>query len=99
MLLGQTGISGGYRVKDSELFCNTVASMCMLPADGLEQIHIEPNQDIDEQESHISSFALRWNLSHTMVAYQLLRSGRIHQPTFNQLRDRFIRQWKQKRER
>ncbi len=98
LLLGQTGISGNYSETASEVFCNTVASACMLPAEELEQISIEPNQDITEQEQHISSFAQRRNLSHTMVAYRLLRSGSIDQPAFNHLRARFIERWKLERE-
>ena len=98
LLLGQTGISGNFSGTPSEVFCNTVASACLLPEAELEQIGIKPNQDITEQEQHINSFAQHRNLSHTMVAYRLLRSKRIDQPAFNHLRDRFIDRWKSERE-
>ena len=98
LLLGQTGISGDYSEKASEVFCNTVASACMLPAEELEKIDIAPDRDITEQGQHISSFAQHRNLSHTMVAYRLLRSGCIDQPTFNILRARFTNRWQYERE-
>lgn len=99
LLLNETGISGYGFEMESEVFCNTVASTCLLPTKDLEQVGINPNQDIIKQEQHISSFAQQRNLSHTMVAYRLLRSGRIDQSTFNDLRNRFAQGWERNRRR
>ncbi|MXY08908.1 MAG: ImmA/IrrE family metallo-endopeptidase [Rhodothermaceae bacterium] len=97
LLLNETGISGHGSEMESEVFCNTVASTCLLPTEDLEQVGIKPNQDIIEQEQLISSFAQQRNLSHTMVAYRLLRSGSIDQLTFEDLRKRFAQRWEHNR--
>ena len=96
LLLGETGISGGNLTKSSEVFCNTVASECLLPEEELEQLHIEPNPDITEQA--ISAFAATRNLSRTLVAYRLLHSDRIDQPFFSLLCENFANQWQQSKD-
>ncbi|MCY4673134.1 MAG: XRE family transcriptional regulator [Bacteroidetes bacterium] len=93
LLLNETGISGYDFEMESEVFCNTVASTCLLPTKDLEQVGINPIQDIIKQEQHISSFAQRRNLSHTMVACRLFRAGSTDQLSFNDLRDRFAQKW------
>lgn len=90
LLFGQTGISGANPGTGIEEFCNNVAAEWLLPPDELEQIEIDLNQDIAEQQKRISKFARQRNLSHTMVAYRLLRSGRIDQQRFNHLRKNFV---------
>ena len=99
LLLGQTGLSGANPGTGIEKLCNNVAAEWLLPAGELEQIEIDLNQDIAEQQKRISKFARRRNLSHTMVAYRLLRSGRIDQQTFNRLRKDFTEWWNRERNR
>ena len=99
LLLGQTGLSGANPGTGIEELCNNVAAEWLLPAGELEQIEIDLNQDITEQRQRISKFARRRNLSHTMVAYRLLRSGRIDQQTFNRLRKDFTEWWNRERNR
>ncbi len=99
LLLGQTGISGANPGTGIEALCNNVAAEWLLPAEELEQIKIDLNQDITEQRQRISRFARRRNLSHTMVAYRLLRSDRINQQTFNRLRADFAEWWNRERNR
>ena len=99
LLLGQTGISGANPGTGTEELCNNVAAEWLLPARELEQIEIDLNQDIAEQQKRISKFARRRNLSHTMVAYRLLRTGRIDQQNFNRLRADFAVWWNRERNR
>ena len=99
LLLGQTGISGANPGTGTEELCNKVAAEWLLPARELEQIEIDLNQDIAEQQKRISKFARRRNLSHTMVAYRLLRSGRVDQQNFNRLRADFAEWWNRERNR
>ena len=99
LLFGQTGISGANPGTGIEELCNNVAAEWLLPAGELEQIEIDLNQDIAEQQKRISKFARRRNLSHTMIAYRLLRSGRIDQQNFNRLRADFTDWWNRERDR
>ena len=99
LLLGQTGISGANPGTGVEEFCNNIAAEWLLPVGELEQIEIDMNQDIAEQRKRIGKFARRRNLSHTMVAYRLLRSGRIDQQNFNRLRADFAEWWNRERNR
>lgn len=99
LLFGQTGISGASPGTGIEELCNNVAAEWLLPARELKQIEIDLPQDISEQQEHISKFARRRNLSHTMVAYRLLRSGRIDQQNYNRLRADFAKWWNRERNR
>ena len=99
LFLGQTGISGSAPGTGIEELCNNIAAAWLLPAGELEQIEIGLNQDIAVQRKRISKFARRRNLSHTMVAYQLFRSGRIDQQNFTRLRADFAAWWNRERDR
>ena len=95
LLLGQTGISASYPRAGIEELCNQAAAEWMLPAPMLTQIEID--QDITKQQHLISEFARRRNLSHTMVAYRLLRDRQIDQQTFDLLRTVYKDRWQQDR--
>lgn len=97
LLLGDTGLSGAHPGRVIEDFCNRVAAEWMLPTRLLSQIEI--SHDITEQQRYISEFVRPRNLSHTMVAYQLLRTNRIHQQAFDALREIFRERWLHKRDR
>ena len=98
LLLGQTGISGDAGPgTESERLCNNIAAEWMLPAETLHQVEID--RDVTVQQQRISDFARARNLSHTMVAYRMLRAGRLDQQTFNRLRVIFREQWLNARER
>ena len=99
LLLGQTGISGARPGTGVEQFCNHVAAEWMLPARTLDQIEVDRDRDIAEQRRRIGEFARPRNLSHTMVAYRLLRAGRIDQQTFERLYSHFGKHWQQQRDR
>ena len=96
LLLGQTGISGARPGTKVEEFCNNVAAEWMLPERTLDRIKIDLDGDVAER---IGEFARPRNLSHTMVAYRLLRAGRIDQRTFDRLCSDFGEHWQQQRDR
>ena len=97
LLLGETGISGAHPGRVIEDFCNNVAAEWMLPRRMLSQIAI--GHDVTEQQRHISEFVRARNLSHTMVAYRLLRAKRIDQQAYDALREVFRERWLHKRDR
>ena len=97
LLLGQTGISGAQPGSGVEEFCNHVAAEWMLPARTLDEIEIGGVREVTEQR--ISEFARQRNLSHTMVAYRLLRAGRLDRPAFDRLRSTFGKHWRRQRDR
>ena len=98
LLLGQTGISGSaHPGTEGERFCNNIAAEWLLPGEMLHKVEID--RDVTVQQQRIGEFARPRNLSHTMVAYRLLRSGRLDQPTFDQLRMVFAEQWQTARDR
>ncbi|MDE0433977.1 MAG: XRE family transcriptional regulator [Bryobacterales bacterium] len=99
LLLGQTGISGGRPETEIEEFCNNVAGGWMLPAQTLDDIQIERDQDPVKQQHCIDEFARSRNLSRTMIAYRLFRSGRIDWRTFEVLRSAFREHWRKQRDR
>ena len=97
LLLGQTGISGAHAGTHVEQFCNDVAAEWMLPGRALDQVAIDRGRDIAECRQRIGKFVRSRNLSHTMVAYRLLRAGRIRPQTFDRLRAELREQWRRRR--
>ena len=90
LLLGESGISGGgYADNRVEAFCNNVASDWLLPAHVLDTIRSRGEPSLLELQRRISEFGRSRNLSQTMVACRLLRSGRIDGRTFERLRRHF----------
>ena len=97
LLLGRTGISSSSHPElGIEAFCNNAAAEWMLPTQTLDQIEID-RDDLSKQQQCISKFARLRNLSHTMVAYRLLRAKRIDQQTFVRLRAIFTERWDHER--
>ena len=98
LMLGQTGISGAKPGTAADRFCNDVAAEWLLPARTLEQIEVNSHQDIAEQRRAIGAFARPRNLSQSMVASRLLRTGRIDQRMFDCHREEFGSQRRRKRD-
>ena len=76
--LGATGVSGGGSPeKKIERFCNDVAGEFLLSRGDIQAISIA-GLDLDAQIAVITDHANRWRLSRRMVAYNLLKAGRIN---------------------
>lgn len=100
ILLGETGISGGwYADHRVETFCNNVASGWLLPARVLDTIQIRGEPELPELQGRISEFGRSHNLGQTMVAYRLLRSDRIYRRTFEHLSRHLRDHWRKQRDR
>ncbi len=95
--LGQTGVSGAYAEKAIEQFCNDVASEFLLPADEIAQLRVTDATDFETAQTRISEFASDRNLSRSMIAYRLYRSGAIEPETWRRLGTAFREQWLQAR--
>ena len=76
-----------------ERFCNDVAGVLLLPANELERLYIGDGSDLQFAVTCISEFAGERNLSRSMVAYKLYRSGTIEQTTWRQLSSFFRQHW------
>lgn len=99
LLLGQTGLSGVEPGNRIEQFCNQVAAEWLLPIPTLAELALDRNHDIAAQEEQIGAFAWKRNLSRTMVAYRLVRTGHIDQRTFDLLSSAFSARWQRERDR
>ena len=95
--LGESGISGAWGEVEIERFCNQVAASTLLLTHELDDLPILRNASLDALVEAISEFAVQRNISSTMVAYRLLRHGRISRSHWLALRDRFAAEWKKRK--
>jgi len=96
--LGVTGVSGGAPERDIEKFCNDVAGKFFLSAAELAAVDIA-GLDTEDQIAVITEHASRWRVSRPMVAYGLLRAGRISQRTWETLSAELHARWLAERRR
>lgn len=95
--LGQTGVSGGFAETKLEKFCNDVASQILLPRE--ELAGFSPSEmALDTLAQDISDFARSRKISSHLVSYRLYRQGTISHKTWIELRDHFMEQWLEYRE-
>ncbi len=75
--LGSTGVSAGSTPEMKvEQFCNDVAGEFLLPLADVQPIDMAA-MDLESQIAEIARYASRWHMSRQMVAYRLLKAGRI----------------------
>lgn len=99
LLLGESTISREkYSDENIEVFCNRVASSCLLPEKILDDLEFEGSSGTEDQLRSISEFARERNLSSTMVAYRLFLSGKIGRSNFRDLRQTFYDMWTSRKE-
>lgn len=73
--IGASGLSGGTGDKGIEKFCNDVAGEFLLSRDEVAEMDIAESTPFGDALSRIAEFARSRNVSNTMVAYMLQRSG------------------------
>ena len=95
--LGQTGVSNSFATKKIEQFCNDVAGEFLLSGDQLDLLNVDESTPLDDAIDEITEFAIDRNLSSSMVAYKLLRSGRIQEQTWSNLSSAFRELWLENR--
>lgn len=76
--LGATGVSGGMAERAVEKFSNDVASELLVPNAELGIFVISEEMPLEDAMTRISDFATDRNVSSTMVAYKLYRSGKFN---------------------
>lgn len=87
LLLGQTGVSGGEPDLEVERFCNDVASQFLLADDELAAFDV--GGDLATLSSRIADFAPPRQVSQSLVAYRLMRLGRLPPDRWRAL-DRYL---------
>ncbi len=97
--LGQTGVSGASHEAAVERFCNDVAGTLLLPASEIRAIEINGLGDFEASIRVISTFAEERRVSRGMVAYMLLREGRISSARYRELDEHFYGAWVKSKER
>jgi Zn-dependent peptidase ImmA (M78 family) len=101
--LGDTGVSSVRGDNVVERFCNDAASAFLLEDGELKEIAVGPNTPLREAVELINEFASARNLSQTMVAYHLMRTGAVPEEYWRELYIEYRRFWfesqAQKRER
>lgn len=96
--LGASGISGKVSDVETEKFCNTVANLFFLSDGELDELKITRNTSLQEAISAIAEFARKRHVSGSMVAYGLLRKGRITVETWRAITHFFAAQWRKSRD-
>ena len=98
LLLGQTGVSGARAENDLERFCDDVASEFLFPQEESKELIFAQGTDFETIALQISARSNEANVSRTMLAYKIWRSGGIGRDTFNRLKNKFRAQWLSERE-
>lgn len=96
--LGETGVSGGFPEHRVEQFCNSVAAEILVPAAELAALTVS-GLSFDQQLELVSRQADQWNVSRLMVAYGLLRAGKIDHGNWQALDGKFREIWQAERAR
>jgi Zn-dependent peptidase ImmA (M78 family) len=91
--LGDTGISSARGEGAIERFCNDAASVFLLTDQELAVLGVRGKTPVPTALELIGEFARPLNLSHTMVAYRLMRTGAISQDYWRQLHTEYRRFW------
>lgn len=96
--LGETGVSGGVPEHRVEQFCNSVAAEILVLPTELAALRLA-GLGFEQQLELISRQADEWNVSRLMVAYGLLRAGRIDYANWQALDGKFRELWQAERAR
>lgn len=97
--LGATGISGERANLSIERFCNEVAGELLLPESEIASLTVNAQTQFTEALRRIRAFATERNISATMTAYKLYRTGRIRRHLWLKLHSAYRRMWLDSRER
>ncbi len=84
--IGATGVSGGTAERAIEKFCNDVAGEFLLPRIQIIGLEITDATPLTTAMARITKFAQARNVSSTMVAYKLHRTGAFSFERFQELK-------------
>lgn len=96
LVLGKSGVSGGPPDGAVEKLCNDAAAVILIDRAEIADLPLAGSAADVRQ---IDALADRARVSRTMVAYQLLLSGRITKARWEGLRDQFRAEWRAVKER
>ena len=96
--LGATGVSGASAETAIERFCNDAAGAILLPNQELSALAVDESTDFETAAARISAFAQERNVSRSMVAYKLYRTGVIGAATWRRFATLFREQWIRQRD-
>jgi len=96
--LNAPGVSGPTAEAGIEQFCNQVAAAILVPSAEINALAIPQNEGADRLADRISEFADVRRVSRSMVAYQLFVAKRVSRAVWQQLSERFHREWVQLRQ-
>jgi Zn-dependent peptidase ImmA (M78 family)/transcriptional regulator with XRE-family HTH domain len=95
--LGTTGVSGSRVEQVIEKFCNDVAGELLLPREELRDLSIHVD-DVEAALELLQRIAAPRRVSRAMVAYKLLRLGRISSVQWRAIDDMLQALWRRERE-
>ena len=95
LLLGSSFCSGTQDDSDVERFCDDVASLFLLPPEPIERFRANAGT----LERAVSELSDEWCVSRAMVAYRLMRAGKIGRLDYRRLVEDFRQSWRRERER
>ena len=96
LLLGNKPCDGGHNsTKEVEQFCDDVASQFLLPEEPVREFRATHS----DLSAAITNLAEDWKVSRALVAYRLLREGKIERPDYQRLVLEFRRAWLNEKQR
>lgn len=96
IMLGETGVSGGYIEKNIEKFCNEVASEFLIPKKEFKEFSVFGLEN-DAVKERISKYSYSHKISSSHVAYRLYLRGDIDKQSWESLSGYFRERWNERR--
>lgn len=95
ILIGESGISNISVAHKIEKYCNDIASNILLPAEDLSTVKIDDTSNFDKLSTVLQERAEFYNVSPSLIAYRLLRDGRISLEEWEEISSHFKELWMQ----
>lgn len=92
--IGDTGLSANISDNETEVFCNEVASLILLPEEDLN-LFVNKLPNPEDSAKTIAAFALKNNLSASMVAYRLYKLNLLSQKDWQIINGFYHQKWKE----
>ena len=96
--LGETGVSAGRAEQRVERFCNEVAARLLAPPRDMDAV-VAAGLDEAALVALVSRLSAEWNVSRPMVAYRLMRAGKIAEDSWRGLDATLRELWAAERQR
>ncbi|WP_186297672.1 ImmA/IrrE family metallo-endopeptidase [Sedimenticola selenatireducens] len=93
--LGEEGVSNSSAWADNQIekFCNNVAGEILLPDVEVLGLNVTPNTSRSDVVHVIQAFSSETNLSNTLIAYNLYRTGKLTLEQYQELSREFRQRW------